>query len=171
VYRVQLPEWTPFRPQSKEIAMNPRTILPGLALAAAILAAPFAQAAENVRADNRLSIWTPDQWVVVAGGKRFEAHNPPTTVYVVAARIPGGAANAVAAVRAYIEEELDEVEYKGGEFSGTAEDEGEEVEFVARTIVDGADLIVVLTYGETAVVAQAGPRQALERIRASLKAL
>jgi hypothetical protein len=150
--------------------MNLRTILPGLALVAAVLWAPFAQAGENVRADSRLSIWTPDQWTVVPGGKRFEAHNPPSTIYVVAARIPGGAANAVAIARAYIEEELDEVEFKGGELSGTAEDEGEDVEFVARTIVDGADLIVVLTYGETAVVAQAGPRQALERVRASLKA-
>ena len=151
--------------------MNSRTILRGLALAAAILGAPVVHAGENVRADNRLSIWTPDQWVVVPGGKRFEAHNPPTTIYVVAARIPGGAANPAVVVRAYIEEELDEVEYKGGEFSGTAEDEGEDVEFVARTIVDGADLIVVLTYGESAVLAQGGPRQALERVRSSLKAL
>ncbi len=139
-------------------------------IAALMLAASPALAGDNVRTDGRFSVWTPDPWVVVPGKPQFEAHNPPNTIYVVAARIAGGAANATARVRAFIETELDEVEFKADGLSGTAEDEGDDVEFVARTVVDGADLLVVLTYGEAAVLGQAGPRQALERVRASLKA-
>ncbi|MBL8832291.1 MAG: hypothetical protein JNL71_07860 [Rhodospirillales bacterium] len=139
-------------------------------IAALMLAASPALAGENIRADGRFSVWTPDQWVVVPGKPQFEAHNPPNTIYVVAARIAGGAADPTARARAFIEAELDEVAYKGGELAGTAEDEGDDVEFVARTVVDGPDLLIVLCYGEAAILGQPGPRQALERVRASLKA-
>lgn len=139
-------------------------------VAALMLLGSPALAGETVRADGRFSIWTPDQWTVVPGKPQFEAYNPPNTIYVVAARIAGGAANPTARARDFIEEELDEVEFNGDGLSGTAEDEGDDVEFVARTVVDGPDLLVVLTYGEAAVLGQAGPRQALERVRASLKA-
>lgn len=139
-------------------------------IAALMIAASPAIAGDNLRTDGRFSIWTPDQWVVVPGKPQFEAHNPPSTIYVVATRIAGGAADATARARAFIEAELDEVVFKGSELSGTAEDEGDDVEFVARTVVDGPDLLIVLTYGEAAVLGQPGPRQALERVRASLKA-
>jgi hypothetical protein len=149
--------------------MRLRTLTLAILLLAGASAAMPAVAGETARADQRLAIWTPDQWVVVAGKPRFEAHNPQTTISVVAARIPGAGANALAAARAFIEEELDEVEFSSGDLAGMAEDEGDDVAFAARTIVDGPDLLVVLTYGDAAILGQAGPRQAVERVRASLK--
>jgi hypothetical protein len=150
--------------------MHRRTLLLGLALAASMFGMSAANAGDNVRADGQFTIWTPDQWVVESGGKSFRAHNPQNTITVVAARLPGAAANAVAAAKAFIEDELDEVDYTGSELAGTAEDEGDDVVFAARTIVAGADLLVVLSYGDGQILGQAGPRQAVERVRASLKA-
>lgn len=150
--------------------MKFRNLAAALALVGAVFATPIALAGDNVRADQRLSVWTPDPWVVVSGAKRFEAHNPPSSIYVVATRITGAAADAAARVRAFVEEELDEVAFKGDGLSGTAEDEGDDVEFSVRAVVDGADLLVLLIYGDGAVLGQGGPKQAVERIRASLKA-
>ncbi len=150
--------------------MHRRTLLLGLALAASMFGMPAANAGENVRADGQFAIWTPDQWIVESGGKNFRAHNPQNTMTVVAARLPGAAANAVAAAKAFVDDELDEADFAGDTLAGTAEDEGDDVVFAMRTVVAGADLLVVLTYGDEQILGQPGPRQAVERIRASLKA-
>ncbi|MBI3505935.1 MAG: hypothetical protein HY059_13925 [Proteobacteria bacterium] len=150
--------------------MRRRILLLGLTLTAATLAAPAAMAGDNVRADGRFTIWTPDPWVVETGKPNFIAHNPQNTIQVVAARLPGAAGAVAARAKAFVEAELDEVDYEGDTLAGSAEDEGDEVAFIVRTVVDGPDVLIVLTYGDEQLLGQPGPKQALERIRASLKA-
>jgi hypothetical protein len=156
--------------QIEENSMRRRNLLLGLALAASMIGISTANAGDNARADGRFTIWTPDQWVVESGGKNFRAHNPQNTITVVAARLPGAAANAVVAAKAFVDDELDEADFAGDTLAGTAEDEGDDVVFAVRTVADGADLLVVLSYGDEQILGQPGPRQAVERIRASLKA-
>ncbi len=127
-------------------------------------------AGENVVAGARLAAWTPDPWAAKTAGDRLEANNPQETIYVVATRLAGAAANAKARVSAFVDNELDEADFAADGMSGTAEDGGDDVQFTVATVVDGADLLVLLVYGDADVLKQQGPRQAVERIRASLKA-
>jgi len=150
--------------------MRRRALTIGLALMAATFGAPVAQAGDNVRADGRYAVWTPDNWVLETGKPIFRSHNPQNTIQAIAARLPGAASSAMERAKAFISEELDDVEYNGNTLSGSAEDEGDDVDFVARIVVDGADLLIVLTYGDKQLLGQPGPKAAVERIRASLKA-
>jgi hypothetical protein len=146
-----------------------RALMVGLALTAATFGATVARAGDNVRADGRFVVWAPDNWVLETGKPIFRAHNPQNTIQAIAARLPGAASAAMERAKAFINEELDDVEFEGNTLSGSAEDEGDDVSFVARTIVDGADLLIVLTYGDKQLLGQPGPKGAVERIRASLK--
>lgn len=72
--------------------------------------------------------------------------------------------------RAFIDSELDEADFEGDGLNGSAQDGDEELEFTGTTVVDGGDVLVLLVYAYDEMLKQPGPRQALERIRASLKA-
>lgn len=134
-----------------------------------VFAAP-ASAGENAVAGGRFAIWTPDQWTAKATGDRFEANNPQETIFIVATRLAGAAAAATARARAFIDGELDEVDFEGDGLNGTAQDGDEELEISGTTVVDGADVLVLLVYVYDEALKQPGPKQAVERIRASLKA-
>ena len=149
--------------------MRCRVLLLAFSLAAAAFGAREAHAGENVRADGRFRIWSPDTWVVEAGKPNFVAHNADGTVQAVAARLPGAAGAVMERAKAFIEEELDEVDFDGNTLSGTAEDEGDDVDFAAVTVVDGADVLIVLTYGDRQRLGIPVIKGAVERIRASLK--
>ncbi|MBL8806057.1 MAG: hypothetical protein JNN22_04340 [Rhodospirillales bacterium] len=127
-------------------------------------------AGENAVAGGRFAIWTPDQWTAKVSGDRLEANNPQETIFIVATRLAGAAATAAARARAFIDSELDEADFEGDGLNGSAQDGDEELEFTGTTVVDGGDVLVLLVYAYDEMLKQPGPRQALERIRASLKA-
>jgi hypothetical protein len=147
-----------------------RPLLAAFLALSALCAIPAARAGDNAVAGARLSVWTPDQWTAKANGDRLEANNPGETVYVVATRLAGAAAAAKDRVHDFIDNELDEADFAADGLSGTAQDGDDDLEFAATTVVDGADVVVLLIYGDPDVMKQQGPRQAVERIRASLKA-
>ena len=148
-----------------------KTILSFTAAIAITVASAFAtQAGENAFAPARLAIWTPDPWIADSKGEKFSAHNPPETLGVIAVRLKGAAANAEEAARDFIDEEFDDVKFTGPGLAGTAKDDGDEIEFTGRVVVDGGDALLALTVGELPGAAQGNARQLAERIRASLKA-
>ncbi|MBI1244998.1 MAG: hypothetical protein GC202_08330 [Alphaproteobacteria bacterium] len=146
-----------------------RTLTAAFFVLASILLGAPAWAGDNAVAGGRFTIWTPDQWVTKVKGDRLDTNNPPETVYVVATRLAGASASATARARAFIDSELDEVDFEGDSLNGTAQDGDDELEFFGTAVVDGADVLVLLVYVYDEMLKQPGPRQAVERIRASFK--